>query len=80
MEPQQMPVQIRRHAALLRLMGGIAGALAIGSRRIGDTLLLWQERRRQRRALGSLNDHILKDLGLSRSDAGRESQKRFWEG
>jgi uncharacterized protein YjiS (DUF1127 family) len=49
-------------------------------RRVSDTVLLWLERRRQRRALGGLSDHMLKDLGLSRSDAGRESGKRFWEG
>jgi uncharacterized protein YjiS (DUF1127 family) len=38
------------------------------------------QRYRQRRALIMLSDHMLKDLGLSRSDAGRESGKRFWEG
>ncbi|MDQ7249132.1 DUF1127 domain-containing protein [Dongia sedimenti] len=58
----------------------IAGALATWSLRTGDTLLLWLERYRQRRALGGLSDHMLKDLGLSRSDAGRETDKRFWEG
>jgi uncharacterized protein YjiS (DUF1127 family) len=47
---------------------------------IADTLLLWLERARQRRSLGSLSDHMLKDLGLSRCDAGRETGKRFWEG
>jgi uncharacterized protein YjiS (DUF1127 family) len=45
-----------------------------------DTVLLWLERRRERRALAALSDHMRKDLGLSRSDAGRESGKRFWEG
>jgi len=57
-----------------------AAALAAWSRRVGDTLLQCLERCRQRRALGSLSDHMLKDLGLSRSDAGRETGKRFWEG
>jgi uncharacterized protein YjiS (DUF1127 family) len=57
-----------------------AAALAAWSLRVGDTLLQWLELYRQRRALGSLSDHMLKDLGLSRSDAGRESGKRFWEG
>ena len=70
---------VPRHAAVLRLCGGIAGAFAAWPLRAGDTLLLWLERFRQRRALGSLSDHMLKDLGLSRSDAGHESGKRFWE-
>ena len=81
MGPQQMPAPVlvrlrgRRHAALFR----VAAVLATRSRRLGDTLLLWLERYRQRRALHSLSDHMLKDLGLSRSDAGRETGKRFWE-
>lgn len=79
MGAQQMPVPglaPRRHAAASRL----AAALAAWPQRAGDTLLLWLERYRQRRALGALSDHMLKDLGLSRSDAGREGGKRFWEG
>jgi uncharacterized protein YjiS (DUF1127 family) len=46
----------------------------------GDALLLWRQRTRERRALNALSDHMLKDLGLSRSDTERESAKRFWEG
>jgi uncharacterized protein YjiS (DUF1127 family) len=54
--------------------------VATWSLRVTDTLFLWLERYRERRALSGLSDHMLKDLGLSRSDAGRESGKRFWEG
>lgn len=38
----------------------------------------WLERRRQRRSLLELNDHMLKDIGLNRVDAWQESQKPFW--
>jgi uncharacterized protein YjiS (DUF1127 family) len=65
----------RRQAAIFTL----AASLAICAIKAVDTLLLWFERGRQRRTLGSLSDHLLKDLGLTRSDAGRESAKRFWE-
>lgn len=41
-------------------------------------LQLWLERRRQRRALLELNDHLLKDIGLSRADAWQEGTKPFW--
>jgi uncharacterized protein YjiS (DUF1127 family) len=68
--------QGRRQAGRSR----VAEAFATWSLRIGDTVLLWLERARQRRALGSLSDHMLKDLGLSRSDTGREIGKGFWEG
>jgi uncharacterized protein YjiS (DUF1127 family) len=39
---------------------------------------LWLERRRERRTLLGLNDHLLKDIGVSRADAWQESQKPFW--
>lgn len=34
---------------------------------------------RERRALMSLSDHSLKDLGLSRADAYREANRPWWE-
>ncbi|MET0105311.1 MAG: DUF1127 domain-containing protein [Sedimenticola sp.] len=39
---------------------------------------LWQ-RQRQRRQLMTLEDHLLKDVGISRADAVREGQKPFWK-
>jgi uncharacterized protein YjiS (DUF1127 family) len=85
MAPQQMPAQLLRPAAQgLRRHAGpafrFAAAFARGALYAADTFGLWKERTRQRRMLISLSDHMLKDLGLSRSDAGREGGKRFWEG
>jgi uncharacterized protein YjiS (DUF1127 family) len=34
---------------------------------------------RQRRQLLAMNDHELKDIGLSRADAQREGQRGFWD-
>jgi drug/metabolite transporter (DMT)-like permease len=36
-------------------------------------------RRRQRYHLGALSDHMLRDIGLSRHEAERESGKPFWQ-
>jgi uncharacterized protein YjiS (DUF1127 family) len=36
------------------------------------------ERRRQRQALSELDDHHLKDIGLSRAEALAEARKPFW--
>jgi uncharacterized protein YjiS (DUF1127 family) len=36
------------------------------------------ERRRMRRALAKLPDHILVDIGLSRTEAETECAKPFW--
>lgn len=41
-------------------------------------VLLWSQRQRTRRDLRDLSDHLLRDVGLSREDALRESRKTFW--
>jgi uncharacterized protein YjiS (DUF1127 family) len=43
-----------------------------------DVLLLWLQRRRERRKLVGLSDHVLKDIGLTRADAEGEALKAFW--
>lgn len=64
--------------ALSRLRHRLAVMLAAGLVHANDILLLWRERARQRRALESLNDDQLKDIGVSRCDVERESVKWFW--
>jgi uncharacterized protein YjiS (DUF1127 family) len=56
------------------------------SRPIGGLLLAglelvegWAERHRQRRALLSLDDRTLKDIGFARADADGEARKWFWQ-
>jgi len=46
------------------------------------TIRDWAARRRRRRslaALSELDDHMLKDIGLSRQEAVRECAKWFWQ-
>lgn len=38
----------------------------------------WIQHSRQRRALANLDDHLLRDIGVSRSEATREIDKPFW--
>lgn len=45
-----------------------------------DIVSLWLERRRQRRALEALSDHMLSDIGISRADVEHEAEKPFWRG
>jgi uncharacterized protein YjiS (DUF1127 family) len=45
--------------------------------RIVMTLQDYAEYRRQRRALMALDDHMLKDIGLSRAEASRLSEKGY---
>jgi uncharacterized protein YjiS (DUF1127 family) len=50
----------------------------VAAARILDTLLLWQARGRQRRALARFDDHLLRDIGRSREEAARECAKPVW--
>lgn len=43
------------------------------------TLWAWSEIRRQRRHLGRLSAHELKDIGISRLEADAEARRPFWD-
>jgi uncharacterized protein YjiS (DUF1127 family) len=49
-------------------------------RRTFQTLIRWVLRKRERRALRELahDEHLLKDVGLTREQALREAGKLFW--
>jgi uncharacterized protein YjiS (DUF1127 family) len=54
-----------------RLNAGTLGAFA-------SVIVGWFERSRQRRALATLDDRLLRDIGLTRAEAQREATKPFW--
>jgi uncharacterized protein YjiS (DUF1127 family) len=43
-----------------------------------DTLRLWQQRARGRRELRTFDDHLLRDIGITRLQAAAEADKPFW--
>jgi uncharacterized protein YjiS (DUF1127 family) len=47
-------------------------------RRLLSTLRLWQQRARGRQQLRHLNDHALRDIGITRLQAEAEATKPFW--
>ena len=70
-----------RGTYLLRQPGVPAGflrRLAGLPTRIMERLLAWQERAAERAHLASLNDHLLKDMGITRAQADYEARKPFW--
>jgi uncharacterized protein YjiS (DUF1127 family) len=48
------------------------------ARGVPSTLALWAARARQRRELLELDDRLLRDIDVSRTDAEREARKPFW--
>ena len=52
--------------------------LASGAVRFVETVLEWLDRWCQRQHLMALDDHLLQDIGVSRSEAEREFRKPFW--
>ena len=46
--------------------------------RLFNLLVAWQQRSTMRRDLAAMPDHLLKDMGITRSDAAREAAKPFW--
>ena len=61
---QRAARRVRPHQILLAMMDWLDAKL---------------EKRRSRRLLLELSDYELKDIGLSRYDAVREAQRRFWD-
>ena len=45
---------------------------------IAAVIVSWSERRRSRIALKHLDDHLLRDIGLSRAEADEEARRPFW--
>lgn len=61
-----------------RGMVSLGGARRFAERAFGEVLGMI-ERHRQRRSLAALDDHLLRDVGLSRTEARRETDKAFWQ-
>lgn len=66
----------RRHA--IGIFVAVRKTVSDAVVRVVDTLLVWQERARQRHQLASLDTHALKDVGLDPAAAAREAEKPFW--
>jgi uncharacterized protein YjiS (DUF1127 family) len=59
--------------------GRRAAMPATGSwRRLLHTLRLWQQRARGRQQLRLFDDHMLRDIGVTRLQAEAEATKPFW--
>ena len=55
------------------------GRLLPGTTSFFATLVRWMRIYNERQALRELDDRLLRDIGVSRSEATREVMKRFWQ-
>ena len=46
--------------------------------RLAASLERWRQRQEQRKSLAMLNDHLLRDIGLTSEDVREEMKKPFW--
>jgi len=58
--------------------GARQGTVAGFAKRCWRAYCRWDDRLRQRRRLGGLDDHLLADIGVNRSDARREASRWFF--
>lgn len=67
------------NAGLLNSAAAAVWSFAVMTGTVLDRLISAHERWRQRQALLALDDHLLKDIGLTRVDVEREAGKKPWE-
>jgi uncharacterized protein YjiS (DUF1127 family) len=74
--PYARSAQTARHG---RAAIGLARFLQSAGPRLVRGLVRRQELARQRRRLVALDEHLLKDIGITRADANREGSRLFWD-
>ena len=68
------------HDALARLSDAPKlPLLAVVAVRFASLLVTWETRRRTRMHLLELDDHLLRDVGLTRAQAEAEAARSFWQ-
>ncbi|MGE0723378.1 MAG: DUF1127 domain-containing protein [Alphaproteobacteria bacterium] len=66
------------HHDRVRAIGLDLSLTAIGEA-ILRAVIAWQDRARERHQLATLDDRLLRDIGLSRCDIAKEVDKPFWQ-
>jgi len=76
LRPQHTPGTTEGSHRWTRFVHAVDGRLDV----MVDTLLTWQRRHKDRMHLMSLDDRLLRDIGISYADVDREASKPFWRG
>lgn len=62
-----------------RMLQRVSPVLAAAAMSLFATLCTWQRRVEMRNQLARLDERMLKDIGLGRTDAEIETMKPFWK-
>lgn len=65
-----------------RLVAPVRTALAVAGTAlvaVADVVLGWQRRAMERETLSTMEDRMLRDIGLTHAEAMREMEKPFWK-
>lgn len=66
------------HYDRIRASGLDLSLSAIGAA-ILKMVVAWQDRSRERSQLAMLDDYLLRDMGITRTEVAREISKAFWQ-
>ncbi|MFN8722596.1 MAG: DUF1127 domain-containing protein [Rhodospirillales bacterium] len=69
----------RVRSGILRRAAARAAAIFWAPLSAASNLPVWHERARQRAALSTLDDRLLRDIGVDRASAQHEAERPFWE-
>ncbi len=58
---------------------GMVQRVDAAAKKVRLTLATWSSRVEDRRQLGLMNDHLLADIGLTRTEVLVEADKYFWQ-
>jgi uncharacterized protein YjiS (DUF1127 family) len=66
------------NSEITKVLAGIWNAPVVGLVLLWKLMLVWQRRTDMREQLGSVDRHVLTDMGIKAVDARREASKPFW--
>jgi uncharacterized protein YjiS (DUF1127 family) len=71
--------KVTHNATTAQLAGRLRYLIGMSFSQLLDNILTWQQRHSERRYLLTLDQRMLKDIGLSQADIQQEAAKPFWQ-
>ena len=68
-------IKIPHHITLKPVYNGMLRSFT----KVKNTILLWEHKKKSREDLAVMDEHLLKDLGLTKTEVNKEINKAFWQ-